>query len=395
MRILFVTTKPPWPPHDGGRLAVLLTLQGLASLGHQITLVAPVERSLDQLQDSIRKNLSPWCETVLVRTTRGSWLKSLVLAALRNTAVTIERHHSLAMEKTLSAVIEKSCPDVVHAEQLQAFKNCAPAHRLQIPVVLRMQNVESDLWEQFSRISAVASLLKLEAYRVRREERRAMATAAWTVALTARDKERLKSISIATRQSGEQLSAIPVPFPSCWPSAPRLAGNPCLVISGSRGWLPNSDGLRWFLTQVWPALLKTMPRAQLHVFGGDEGPDGQGIQWHPAPENSIDSYPSNAIVVLPLRIASGVRMRILEAWARGLPVIATTAAAAGLEPGFEQSLSIVDDPDDFTSAIVKVATDPTHRARLVQMGYRCLERSYYPRTISERLVNTYRLAMTR
>lgn len=391
MRILIVTSKPPWPPRDGGRLALLLTLEGLARAGHRIALLSPIAGSDYRCVKDVESNLSAWCTPYLVPFQSKSWSLSLLNAVTCKRAVTVVRHRSMAIDNTLGRLVKDFNPDLVHAEQLQAFANCVAARRLGIPVVLRMQNVESDLWQQLARTRAGFSLLAIEAMRVRREERQAVDAAAWTITLTRRDAESLRRLSSTARE--QRVTAVPVTFPLAWPAAPPVSGDPALIISGSRGWLPNADGARWFIRDVWPSVLAALPSARLHVFGGDVRPTGSSMTWHTEPDNSVASFPAGSIVVLPLRIASGVRIRILEAWARGLPVVATPEAAAGLESGFEKGLHVAGDIQGFVSAILTIASSVRYRAELVSTGRAVLESFHTPQRTITKLTEIYRDAV--
>jgi hypothetical protein len=278
--------------------------------------------------------------------------------------------------------------DAVHAEQLQALPQAEPAFELGVPVVLRAQNVESDLWRATAGLHPWAGpWFAREARRLARFEGAAVRRAAATVALTAEDAERLRGLA-----GGEaHVVAVPPPFPTeLPPSDVPLPGAPALVLLGSGGWLPNRDGARWFLEEAWPRVRERTPGARLHLFAdagpGSEGGEGLpgGVERHPPPVESRNAFAPGSVLVVPLRIASGIRMKILEAWARGVPVIATPEAAAGLAAEDGRELLLASDPEGWARAVERLSPHPIEgrgegagtAAGLVDAGRRALARRH-------------------
>lgn len=388
MKILIVATKTPWPTNDGGRLALWLTMQGLAKLGHELRLIAPLaNRSMHGFggAESVR-HLERICAPTLVPVRKRSWLEAIPRALAFSRALTLVRHDYPEVESAAAECIAQWQPDVVHVEQIQALAHAQAAKHTSIPVVLRMHNVESDLWQQSGRSSWRLRALLFEAQRLRRDEIRAMRDVAKVVTLTRCDAEKLgQALDAAQRIS---ILPIPPPFPSELPSAEAIEGNPAIVLSGSAGWLPNRDALRWFLETVAVPCAREIPASRIHVFGGQIARSAQ-VRFHPAPQDSITAHPVNAIVAIPLRIASGIRMRILEAFARGLPVISSTVAARGLAVHAGRELLIADSPHEFIEAIRQLANDEALRARLIQAGRLYLREHHDCEIVTAALVRCY------
>lgn len=387
MRILCVATKPPWPPRDGGRLALALTLQGLADDGHEILLIAPSYAGDSAQADPARRIR---IETLALP--RLSWPLAAARALVRGRALSIVRHHRAELTQAVDRALAEFRPDVVHAEQLQAFANCAAAARHGVPIVLRTQNVESQLWQQVGTARRGHLPLMLEARRLRIEESRAVAAAAHTLTLTEDDAAALRDIVPASASA--KISALAPPFPSHLPAGAGVPceGEPAIALSGSAGWWPNAEAMRWFLREVLPRLARQLPRAVVHVFGGDASASGPQLRWHPAPLDSADAFPAGAIAAVPLFVGSGIRMRILEAWARGLPVIATPVAARGLEVRSRRELLIADTPDAFCAALRSAAEDSGLRAAMIDAGRRYLAGRHDAARLTQALLGVYREA---
>ena len=184
-------------------------------------------------------------------------------------------------------------------------------------------------------------------------------------------------------------------FPNLPPAMAHLLGEPAVVVMGSRGWLPNEDSAAWFLSGVWPAVRAALPEAVLHLFGVPPGTRTQaspGVVLHPSSENSADAFAPGSILVVPLRIASGVRIKVLEAWARGVPVVGTPAALAGLEVEEGREALVARDASEFSRAIGRLHQEPGLAETLVEAGHRARQERHDPARIAERLVQEYGLA---
>jgi polysaccharide biosynthesis protein PslH len=383
MRILIVATKSPWPPCDGGRLVLWWTMQGLAAAGHQLALVAPRGDDDAASHATTRANLATVCTPELITVRRRGFISGLLAAWKTRRSLSVARHAHPELRAATHAMHARFRPDVVHVEQLQALTHTADLH--DTPVILRMQNVESSLWRQIARARWFALPLRFEARRVARDEQRALRTVDRMLTLSARDAEALNRGNQST-----QPRALPL-APACplhLPTRTRLAGTPAVTLVASSGWWPNEDATRWFLTSVWPLLLRQCPGALLHVFGGTPL-QRAGVHCHRAPVDAIDAFPEGAIVVVPLRIGSGIRMRILEAFARGLPVVASSVAAAGLDVQHGRELLIADGAADFAAAIATLC-DSGLRTRLVAAGRDYLLRAHDPALQSAALLETFR-----
>lgn len=367
LNILVVATKPPWPPIDGGRLLLALTLEALEAAGCRTTLVAPELKPADPKLVAARSVLS-----------------GQPLAIARHWQPDLVRD----VERLLSAGAAERF-DLVHVEQLQALPQAEPAFARGIPVVLREQNVESDLWAATAARTPglKGRLLGIESRRLARWEGKAVRRVSATLPLTAEDASRLKFLS----GGGGRIRVVRAPFPDLPPGPSPLPGDPPLVLLVSRGWLPNEDSVAWFLREVWPTVRVEAPGAVLHIFGAD--PDmtpPAGAVHHPAPRDSAEAFAPGSILAVPLRIASGVRMKILEAWARGVPVVGTPAAVAGLEAEDGRELIVAADALDFARAVARLHREPGLAQRLVEEGRRARLERHDPARVVADLLEVYR-----
>jgi glycosyltransferase involved in cell wall biosynthesis len=115
--------------------------------------------------------------------------------------------------------------------------------------------------------------------------------------------------------------------------------------------------------------------------------------WRGVPRDSAEAFMPGGILLIPMRSAAGVRMRVLEAWARGVPVIASPAAIAGLDAEDGRDVLIAADGRAFAEAAARLAGQPSLRARLVEGGRAMLARRHDPKRIAEATLDVYRQAI--
>jgi len=300
---------------------------------------------------------------------------------LRRQPAGIARHAHRRLQSIIRAECAAFRPDVIHVEQLQALamlgKPPWPA-----PVILRMQNVESDLWAQWPASPWIQDLLRIEGDRMAAYERASMARASRTLAITDVDMIRLRSLY--PDLAADRTKSWTVPFPDELPAGAPTGVDPVLVTPQSTGWGPNRQAADWVDDELVDAMARIAPNV---AFWPTRKKDSKA--QHVSTADSIDLFPANAIVAIPLFVGSGIRMRILEAWARGLPVVATTVAALGLDVRHGDELLIADDAGSFASSVAAIAASPDLRASLVARGRAYLRAHHDPALQGHRLMMHY------
>jgi len=157
--------------------------------------------------------------------------------------------------------------------------------------------------------------------------------------------------------------------------APRLGADPLnrLGFIGHLRHPPNADGLAWFISDVWPILKKQLPNVKLRLVG--EGTNRlnnpsngvTGLGWIPDVAAEMGTW---AGMIVPVRIGSGTRVKIAEAFARRCPVVSTTYGAFGYSAYDDEHLLLADGTQRFSEACVRLLTDAALRERLSGLAYR-------------------------
>lgn len=379
-----MVTKPPFPPRDGGRLLLWNTLGALTEEGLKVPLVAP---RLD-LEAAEIETLATRCRPLLVDEPRWhrSWPRALALGLLSARPPVLQRHHRPRLRAAVLAAVREHRPTVVHAEQLHAFS--ALPRLGDTPRLLRSQNVESDLWTGYGRVAPGLrrGLARVAGAWLRRVERAAVRDACLCVAVSESDARTLRALAGA----GYPVETVLPPFPSeLEPAAGDLPGDPSIVLFAG-GWLPNQIAARRFVEGVWPAIRARLPGARLHLFGNaDRRLEAAALESHPAPESSRAVFARGVILAVPLEVASGIRIKVLESWARGAPVVASTLALRGLPESDEPTALVADAPEEWSRQVARLHEESGLRSRLTAAGRALLARCFGPRRIAHQWLDVY------
>lgn len=152
-----------------------------------------------------------------------------------------------------------------------------------------------------------------------------------------------------------------------------------VVFTGSLHFLPNVDGLEWFCGDVWERVRALVPSATFHVVGRDVIPRVEALARHPGVEihadvESVVPYLDRAhVVVVPLRMGSGTRLKALEAFAVGRPVVGTSIGLAGLGIRANEHALVADSAQEFAAAVVGVLRNERAVDGLIESGRKLAE----------------------
>jgi glycosyltransferase involved in cell wall biosynthesis len=388
LRILYLATKPAFPTTDGGKLLMWNTIKELASRGHQMTFIAP---DLGQDVRDTLEQTAKVCTPRLIPNRPGNLIPSFFRALFARRPLSVLRHSHRNLRLAVHNELARRKFDLIHVEQVQSLYNL-PQDIALPPLVLRAQNVESHLWRMVSkRRPGLAWIARNEARKMSAYEAGAVGRVCSTIVLTQFDGEALAG---ALGMEARRIRVIPPPFPRELPRSDEpLEGDPPVILLGG-GWLPNRDSVQWFFEAVWHDIREAAPNAHVHVFGGTPINGSPGASWHPPPTDSQQLFPKDAILAVPLRVASGIRMKIIEAWARGTPVVATPQAVGGLNVQHGHEVLLASTGKEFGAAIKQLRVDTTLKRKIIEGGRKVLSTYLDPDRVGDLLEAAYRQAAT-
>ena len=391
MKILFLSPTVPFPLTDGGRIRVFNLLKQIAQKS-EVTLLALETQPTDaegvaQLQQlGIQVHLVPNAPT-LPRLSLGT----LTNAFFKRQPITVARYDLPAYRQKFRELIATDTFDLVHYEM---FHTAQFQTETDLPSVLSQQNVDSAIWRRLCG-ETVNPFYKF---------------AYWTQQLAFQRYERVLSpkfdavtctsdIDAAVFQqhcAEDVIEIIPNGVDVAHYQPDFSAEAPAhLIYIGSMDWYPNEDAVDFFADEVLPRIQERVSDVKFSIVGGNPSARVQKLAEKEGivvtgrvPE--IKPYFAEATVfVVPLRIGSGTRLKILEALAMGKAIVSTSVGAEGLDLKDGEEIFIADESTAFADAVTRLLTDPTLRRRIGENGRARVERDYDWRSIGEKLHTLY------
>jgi sugar transferase (PEP-CTERM/EpsH1 system associated) len=299
----------------------------------------------------------------------------------------LRRYYRRDLFRRLQGIGETRRYDLVfvHSAAMAPYLDAFP----KTPKVLDLVDVGSLRWLEYSHLSRFPqkTVYKAEAARLRQVELRGAATAQRTIFASEAEAE-------AFRELWPQPDRIGVVKTPVSPRAPLLgpwAPDPTILLAGHLDHFPNADAALWFTVEVFPKILDRIPRAKLVIAG--KNPSAELRFLADRPEITLverrhdfrQLYRDAWVAVAPHRVHHGVRNEVLEALAVGVPVVASEAAANGLDLLRGGDVEVATGPIDFSDRVVKLLTDPARLDRLGEAGRKAVHNNYSHWSVGIRL----------
>jgi len=397
MKVLVLAPRPLAPAHDGGTVATVRCISGLAEAGASVTVLSmKTEKHLYRAGTNGEKKPDFLTNYSTVSVNTSVRLHSLLLnLALSGKPYDLQRFRSREYSAALRQIITAGSFDIIHCEGLVFALYLDEIRKLtSAPVVLRAHNIEHRIREMMAAVEQSPFrriYLSNLSGRLKRLEMYAAAHFAAIVPIRGPAKDWCTSVPdrnpVFLCETGSD-DASYIPEPTDIP--PRVG------FIGSLNWKPNLDGIVWFIESVWPLVLKEIPAANLRIAGHEiykaqsSLPGGRNIFLEGEPDDARSYIASNNVMIAPLFAGSGLRIKIIEAMSTGRPVVATPVAAEGTDTAGEIGLTVAADARSFCTALVKYVDDPELRLSEGKAAVNHVRSSYDNRTLTAELLEFYR-----
>ncbi len=395
MRILQLCNKPPYPPIDGGSKAMHNLTRGLLAAGHEVKVlcISTPKNALDLAEvpkDYLERTR---IESVYVDTSVNlvDAFTDLVTADNYN----ISRFFSPDMDIRLIRLLSDEKFDVVQLESLFMTPYIQTIRRYtKARIILRSHNLEHVIQERIA--IGERNFLK-------RPYRKFLAKQLHDYEMSVLDRvDGVAAISPTDAQHfaehGSNTPIATIPFgvePSEYAPGDRNdQGAPIFFHLGSMDWLPNEEGIRWLLDEVWPKVLAQRPEARLQLAGNKMPQDlldrkQTGVTVKGRVKNALSYMRSRQVMVVPLFSAGGMRVKIIEGMALGKAVISTPIGAEGIDHTEGLNILIARTATEFAAHIIALDETPDYMGMLGREARKLVETSYSDARIVQDLVAFY------
>jgi len=373
MRIAVLTQIAPNPPDAGPKVKTHFTLRTLAAR-HEVELITFARTPAEV---AAARELETFCARVTVVPFARSKLREPAYLArgwLGGDPFLVARDHRSAFARTVAERLAMGVLDAVYADQVSMAQYLPAVRTPAAPHTIF--DAHNAVWELLRSVApqqptlAHRAAAAVEWRLMRRFEGRICRTADLTFAVSEGDRAALE------RAAGTEFPSAVVPIGiearEIDPVEVRADATRLLSVA-TLHYPPNAQAIRWFRDAIWPLVRRTIPAAHVDVVG--TRPPDDLVRWGAEDEHvAVHGYLPDAeltplfndalAVIVPLQVGSGVRVKILEAMARGVPVVSTSIGAEGLDVVAGEHLLIADTPETFSAAIQRLCNDVALRRRL-------------------------------
>lgn len=394
--MLFLSQTLPFPPHGGVEARTFNVLRLLART-FDITALCffrkggAVQGRVEESVQSLREFADVEAFPIPQEWSRLRLLADHARSVGTGRVYTVAAYDSAAFRRRLRELLTERTFDLVHFDSMD-LSGYLPDVR-HIPVVCVHHNVESMLLMRRASVldSPFARLyVRYQAHLMEREERRIAPTVALNIAVSKADAAAFSQLAPTAR-----FEVVPngVDIDSFRP----FAGGPTqgIVFLGGSSWFPNLDGMQWFCEAVLPLLRQRFPDlrvtwvgkmqdAQRQHFREKFGVDATGY----VPDVTPHVHSASCFVV-PLRFGGGTRLKILDAWGLGMPVVSTSVGCEGLDTVDGRNILVRDGASSFAAGVTEVLLDSSLQERLRSGGRRTAEQVYSWDVIGDHMLSCY------
>jgi len=366
LRVLWVKANKLLPVHSGGDIRSYNIARQLARR-HELTFLSYYSGALDrEYQEQLSKHFPG---AVCVRTGDSSALLRGVdyLAHLPSSLpYAVSRFGSAEIREKLSNWFCQRSFDIAVCDFLDAAVNFP--EDLAVPSVLFQHNVESEIWRRYTATDSnplKRRMYGIEFRKMLRYERRMVRKFHHVIAVSEHDRSLMESWV-----EGSRITVVPtgVDLEQYRPDFNRKPTPGTVMFVGAMDWEPNVDAMEYFCGEIWPLVLDQIGDAKLHVVGRNPGERvlrlaSDSIQITGRVPSVAEHLHSASVVIVPLRIGGGTRLKIYEAMAAGKAVVSTSIGAEGLDVQHGRNIVLADSQRSFAQAVVTLLQNENLRQK--------------------------------
>lgn len=392
MKILQLCNKAPYPANDGSSIAICNLAEGIADNGIELHLMPVNTKKHFKPEENIPAAFKNKTHYQSVYKNANTSAIGALLNLFSSESYFVSRFFFKEYREQLIKKLTDHSFDIVLIDGvfMASYIPLIRQHS-KAKIVLRTHNVEHQIWERHLAIekNQLKKLyLTLQNNRLKIYEINAFKQADAIATITDEDKKNIASMvpgkPIVTCLTGIDLDRYKIIMEASKPNT--------MFHFASMDWMPNVEAVDWLLSEVWTEVEKKLPGAEL-IIAGRGMPErfktlaSQTIKVITEVESSSGFYATYDIMLVPLWSGSGLRIKLVEGFAYGKPIITTSIGAEGIPYRQGHNVIIADTANDFAEAIVAVLSDPAYKQQLQQNARILAEEHFNYKTIAANLLS--------
>lgn len=392
MKVLQLTYRVPFPPTDGGSIGIYNITKGLHDNGCEIDLVAINTPKHAQPKDCMIPLAKQ--HDVFVNTNISPF-KLLSNVLFKSIPYNVERFVSKDVSDKLVELLTQNSYDFIQVEgAFVAYYIDVIKKHCSCPVLVRTHNIEYVIWERLAlneKNPAKKWLYKHLGKRLRTFEAAYYNKADGIAAITEEDKQRLLDLNVTVPI---QIVPAGVVLDKYLAAQDREAEANSIFSISALDWLPNLEGLDWFLKSVWPELLKRKPEIHFHI-AGKSTPDWlmnssfPNVHVHGFVDDAIVFKKSYQLMLVPLLSGGGMRVKIIEGLAAKKCIISTSVGAEGIECTHGKDIVLANSPEEWVETIITYLENEEARQEIERNAFVTANERYENTAITKRYIELF------
>ena len=382
-KALIITNKPIFPSLDGGSVAMRKFTEALIK-NYTLDIIAISKTSNQQNKTNQKVNLNEKISQIIFEKKMSLNFLHICKSIINNTSYQANRFYSEKIKLFIQKKIDEEDYKIIIFESIFTTIYLKKInYKKSTKIILRAHNVEHQIWEDLARSHWFKKIVfLLLAIQIKKMELNVPKYVDYIFTLSKNDEVFFK------KHFPKKTHNIPVTFKTKEIKNTKIKRS--LVYLGAMDWQPNIEGLNWFLKYVLPKVKKR--NENLNIYIGGKNMDNKYLKLNDKNthitskiDNAEEYIKNKEIMFVPLFSGSGIRIKILESMALGVPVISTTKGAQGIPYRNGEDIIIADNPNDFNNAIHLLINNAQLRQRIALNGQLLIKKHFSQKTVIRQL----------
>ena len=395
MRILQIANKFPYPAKDGGSIATLALAKSFSEMGHEVTVLA-MNTSKHFVNQATIASAEKDLQIKFIAVPVDTDIRFIKLARnllFSNIPYNAERFINKEFDERLQGLLKEHQFEIIQLEGLYLAPYTKTIRKYsRAKVVMRAHNIEHEIWERaFLQEHGPRKIyIRNLSSRIKKFEVRYLDAYDAMAPITGRDGEVLKSLGCRLPMhvvpTGVNIKEFRTSF--------KKMEFPSVFHIGALDWIPNQEGILWFLEQVWGNVLEKFPRVKFYLAGRNAPEQFKNLPYPNVVflgevEDAYKLMRSKAVMVVPILSGSGMRIKIIEGMATGKAIVTTTIGTEGISTKHGENILVVDKPEHFAYEICKLLFDKDYYNRIGENARKFVAEEYDNKAITSSLLDFY------
>jgi glycosyltransferase involved in cell wall biosynthesis len=365
MRILLLCNKLPYPSNDGSSIAIARMIEGYVAAGVELTVLSLNTKKHFKDPEFIPKKVQDSMRLEIVEVDTNPTVGNAFVNLFQRLPFHVSRFFQKPVASRLEDLLDQQDYDIVQCEGIfmMPYKRIV-WKKSSAKVVLRAHNIEHRIWERTTHEETkpvLKAFLKVQSTKLKRYEIYCATKANAILPISPVD-------ATFFAQFNTHVHTMPCGIDHVEPL--KTLNTSSFFHLGAMDWLPNQLSIHWLLKDVWPKVHAENNALTLHLAGramSDEFKNQKipGVQIHGEIDDARAFRSNHGVMLVPLQAGSGMRVKIIEGLAEGIPIISTRIGAEGIDVEDGKHVVLADDADAFARAMLKLAN---HEQTCIEIG---------------------------